>query len=307
MAYDLTGKLIVALSSRALFDLTDSHRLYEEQGIEAYTEYQIAHEEEILKPGPAFHLVKKLLALTDPKNNQSFVEVILLSRNSSDTGLRVFNSIQHYQLNITRAAFTNGASPYKYAQPYHAHLFLSTHAEDVCNALAAGCAAATINPEQITNNDSPQLRIAFDGDAVVFSDEAERIYQSEGLQAFQAKEVESAKMPLAQGPFKEFLKAIHFFQKKFPMDNCPIRTALITARNAPAHERVIRTLRGWDIRVDESLFLGGLDKGEFLKAFAADIYFDDQPGHCQSTGLHVTTGHVPYGIINPLDLLKKPE
>lgn len=295
------GKLVIALSSRALFDLNESHRIFESEGIDAYTRYQIDHEEDVLAPGVAFPLVQKLLALKNPENADDCVEVILISRNSGDTGLRIFNSIQHHQLRITRAAFTGGSdNPYRYAKAFGAHLFLSTHSGDVDQALKAGCAAATIMDCPVKSDGFPhaQLRIAFDGDAVIFSDEAEQIFQQEGLRAFRDKEALSAKQPLQQGPFKEFLYTLHLIQKQFPAQSeCPIRTALITARDAPAHERVIRTLRAWDIRIDESLFLGGRDKGAFLKAFAADIYFDDQQGHCESTRQHVATGHVPHGVI----------
>ena len=201
-------------------------------------------------------------------------------------------------LSSFRAAFTNGESTYRYIEPLHAHLFLSANSQDVTNALQAGFAAATILPTAISNNVSDQLRIAFDGDAVLFSDEAERIYQQAGLDAFLASESAAAAKPLEGGPFKNFLAALHQIQTRFPTDQCPIRTALVTARSAPAHERVIRTLRAWNIRIDEALFLGGLDKGEFLKAFGADFYFDDQHGHCESTRWHVATGHVPHGVIN---------
>jgi len=298
MPVNLQGKLVVAISSRALFNLDESHMIFESEGIDAYLQYQIEHENNILEPGVAFPLVNKMLALKNPENNQPLVEVILLSRNSADTGLRIFNSIKHYKLNISRAAFTNGESTYRYIEPLHAHLFLSANCQDVTNALQAGFAAATILPTNISNNVSDQLRIAFDGDAVLFSDEAERIYQQAGLDAFLASEAADAGKPLTGGPFKGFLAALHKIQTKFAADNCPIRTALVTARSAPAHERVIRTLRAWNIRMDEALFLGGLDKGEFLKAFGADFFFDDQHGHCDSARLHVATGHVPHGIIN---------
>lgn len=298
MSNQLNNKLVVAISSRALFDLDESHGIFEEQGIEAYFQYQRANENKMLEPGVAFPLVKKLLALTEPQTNEPFVEVILLSRNSADTGLRVFNSIQHYKLNITRAAFTNGASTYRYVTAFNSHLFLSANPTDVLYALQQGCAAATIFHAHNNVNNTDQLRIAFDGDAVLFSDEAERIYQKDGLSAFAANESAAAQTPLEGGPFKGFLAALHRIQARFPAENCPIRTALVTARSAPAHERVIRTLRAWNIRIDEALFLGGLNKGEFLRAFGADFYFDDQQGHCADTSEHVPTGHVPHGVVN---------
>ena len=290
MPTDISHKLVIAISSRALFDLDESNAIYEKEGVEKYATYQVKHENDILKPGVAFTLVKKLLSLN---THGDFVEVILLSRNSADTGLRIFNSIAHYGLTITRAAFTSGESPYHYAKAFHAHLFLSSNAEDVSNAICDGCAAATLLPSQIQHTDENELRIAFDGDAVLFSNEAEKIYQEQGINAFTEHEVVDAKNPLPGGPFKGFLKALQHLQQQFPADHCPIRTALVTARQAPTHERVIRTLRDWGIRIDEALFLGGLSKGEFLKAFQADIFFDDQPVHCDSAAKHVTTAHVP--------------
>ena len=295
-------KLVVAISSRALFNLNDSHHVFEEQGLEAYSRYQIEHEEEVLEPGDAFNMVKKLLEINSLLGDAPGVEVILLSRNSADTGLRVFNSIKHYGLSITRAAFTSGRSPYRYIVPFNCHLFLSTDASDVRHALENGIAAATLMPSNKENRDSGELRFAFDGDAVIFSDEAERIYKTRGLKAFTESEVAAAHTPLSGGPFKSFLAALHALQSKFK-ENCPIRTALVTARSAPAHERVIRTLRAWNIRIDESLFLGGMDKGRFLSAYGADVFFDDQELHCESAQHHVATGHVPHGVANsgPVD------
>lgn len=291
-------KLVVAISSRALFDLDESHRIFETEGKEAFCRYQIEHEDEILEPGFGFPLVRKLLAINDASPDEPLVEVILLSQNSADTGLRIFNSIAQHHLNITRAAFTSGMSPYGYIPAFGAHLFLSANAEDVAKALAAGYAAATILSGNATAKEAQQLRIAFDGDAVLFSDESERIYQQKGLHAFTENETNEAKKPLSGGPFKNFLAALHHIQTKFDQDASPIRTALVTARAAPAHERVVRTLRAWNIRIDEALFLGGMEKGAFLKAFGADIFFDDQQGHCQSASEHVTAAHVPHGIVN---------
>jgi 5'-nucleotidase len=291
------NKLVIAISSRALFNLDDSHRVFEQQGLEAFQRYQIEHEEQPLDPGEAFPLVQKLLRLNERLGDR--VDVILLSRNSADTGLRVFNSIQHYALPICRAAFCDGQSPYRYVTAFGCHLFLSTDPEDVRAALEQGVAAATlIASTRSESADNAQLRIAFDGDAVLFSDEAERIYKANGLQAFADSERAAAKQPLSGGPFKPFLQALHALQSELPADQSLLRTALVTARSAPAHERVIRTLRAWDIRLDEALFLGGLAKGEFLRAFGADVFFDDQLGHCDSASQHVATGHVPHGIAN---------
>lgn len=293
----LVEKLIIAISSRALFDLDESHRVFESEGEDAYTRYQIEREDVPLDPGSAYSLVLKLLALNRTAKADR-VEVILLSRNSADTGLRVFNSIRHHGLAITRAAFTRGASPYRYLQDFGAHLFLSTSPEDVRHALDAGIAAATILPSAVDTDPNGELRIAFDGDAVLFSDESERIFQQDGLGAFNGNEVTLREQPLPGGPFKPFLAALHRIQTESPLDAPPIRTALVTARSAPAHERVIRTLRSWNIRIDEALFLGGMDKGAFLKSFGADIFFDDQEKHCDSAREYVATGHVPSGIKN---------
>jgi len=293
-----TKPLVVAISSRALFDLDESHAVFETKGLAAYAEYQISRENDFLKPGEAFQLVKKLLALNADKVNHQLVEVILVSRNSADSGLRIFNSIEHHGLDIQRAVFTNGASPFRYMKAIGTDLFLSGHAEDVRQALQAGFAAAMILPGAQNRPDGEQLRIAFDGDAVLFSDEAEKVYQAEGLEAFSKQEKLRAETPLPDGPFKPLMQALQNIQAAYPIENNPIRTALVTARSAPAHKRVILTLRKWGIRIDEALFLGGKPKGPFLAAFGADIFFDDQPVHCESAREHVTTGHVPNGVRN---------
>ncbi|MGV6807223.1 MAG: 5'-nucleotidase [bacterium] len=297
MASFKDNRLVIAISSRVLFNLDESHDVYENDGLEAYAQYQIDHEEEPLEPGEAYPLVQKLLRINE-RFDQPKVEIILLSRNSADTGLRVFNSIAHHNLNITRAAFCGGESPYRYVSAFGCQLFLSTHAQDVRSALASKVAAATLMSSTPRNQDSDELRFAFDGDAVLFSDESERIYKQSGLTAFTANELSSARQPMNAGPFKNFLHALHQLQSQFGKDECPIRTALVTARSAPAHERVVRTLRAWGIRIDESLFLGGLEKGDFLKAYGADVFFDDQQAHCESASLHVATGHVPHGVAN---------
>lgn len=297
MKQGLGNKLVVAISSRALFNLEESHQIFDKEGIEAYRQYQIAHEETILEEGEAFPLVKKLLNI-NTLLNEPRVEVILVSRNSADTGLRVLNSIEHYGLTISRSSFVNGRSPYPYLAAFNCQLFLSTHVEDVQKALQAGFAAATILSGGSVRQETEELRFAFDGDAVLFSDESERIYQQDGLAAFQQHEKQAAHEELAGGPFKPFLAALNKLQREFSQEACPIRTALVTARSAPAHERVIRTLRQWNIRIDESMFLGGLDKTPFLEAFAADVFFDDQQGHCETARTVVTTGHVPHGVRN---------
>lgn len=289
------NQLIIAISSRALFDLDASNAVYEHEGVAAYVKHQVKHEDDVLQPGVAFPLVKKLLNLNHYGN---FVEVILLSRNNADTGLRIFNSISHYGLDITRAAFTSGVSPHSYAAAFHSHLFLSANPGDVRAALDAGNAAATILPSRTNDSGAEQVRIAFDGDAVLFSDEAERVFQEQGLDAFNASEQRAAQRPLERGPLQGFLAALNHLQQQLPKDKKLIRTALITARSAPTHERVVRTFRAWNIIIDEALFLGGLSKAEFLDAFHADIFFDDQSMHCQQASQHVATGHVPHGCKN---------
>ena len=298
--------LTVAISSRALFDLEHSHALFEREGIDAYSAFQRQHEDDLLAPGIAFPLVRKLLALNEGTppgpGGQPLprVEVILLSRNSSDTGLRIFNSIQHHGLDIRRATFTSGAPTWPYIRPFGADLFLSANPDSVRRALENGVAAATILPSKAQRQRSDQLRIAFDGDAVIFGDESERVSREQGVEAFGRHERERAREPLSGGPFRGFLDALHRLQAAFPAGEAsPIRTALVTARSAPAHERVIRTLRDWDVRLDEALFLGGRPKGPFLDAFGADIFFDDSQHNIDSARDHVAAGHVPHGVANP--------
>ena len=289
-------QLVIAISSRALFDLDESHQVFEHRGLETYRDYQIEKEDTPLDPGNGFYLARKLLAINQQLDAPGRVEVILLSRNTADTGLRVFNSIEHHKLGITRAAFCGGLSPHRYVSAFGVHLFLSNVAEDVRRALQEGVAAATLLGGPPQHNNNHEIRFAFDGDAVLFSDQAEQVYQKDGLEAFTRSESESADQPLDGGPFKPFLTELHRLQKEFDPELCPIRTALITARAAPAHKRVIKTLRHWNIRLDESLFLGGQRKSQFLKAYGADVFFDDQQQHCDDAG--VTAAHVPHGIIN---------
>ena len=292
-------KLVVAITARALFDLEKGHALFEDQGLEAYASHQRTHEDDILEPGIAFPLVRKLLALNvGAPVDAPRVEVVLLSRNSSDTGLRIFNSIEHHGLAITRAAFTSGEPTTPYIGPFGAQLFLSANPESVRRALRDGVAAATILPAKAAAQVHGQLRIAFDGDAVIFGDESERVSQADGIAAFHAHEAERAHEPLSGGPFRGFLAALHRLQSAFPADDPPIRTALVTARSAPAHKRVILTLREWGVRLDEALFLGGRDKGPFLATFGADIFFDDSQHNISNARLHVAAGHVPHGISN---------
>ena len=293
----MSTPIVISIASMALFDLDEGHSIYQHQGIDAYAKHQILHEDDPLGPGMAFPLIKKLLAMNTPEKKR--FEVTLISRNSADTGLRIFNSIEHHQLPISKAGFTSGRSPNAYLKAFGSHLFLSENHNDIRAALSGNFAAARVLSSNPSNESSPELRIAFDGDSVLFSDDSERIYQEQGLDVFLANEKKQALNTLKDGPFKNFLSAIHDIQQDYPnRDNCPIRTALVTARCAPAHARVVHTLRAWGIRIDEAFFLGGLGKADVLKAFQADIFFDDQQAHCDSASEHVTTAHVPHGIMN---------
>ena len=301
MSVTLDGKLVIAISSRALFDLDESNKIFEDKGEQEYTRFQTQHEDELLERGVAFPLIKRLLELRDPDNGQNMVEIILISKNDPNTGLRVFNSIEQHGLNITRAAFSRGRTPYKYLKAFNADLFLSANPEDVKLALQNGCASATIfaGPYLGRDENLEEIRIAFDGDAVIFSDEAEIVNQEMGLEEFKKHEVEKCEIPLPPGPFKSFLAALNKLQKNYEdHDKRPIRTALVTARNAPAHKRAIKTLRAWGIGVDEAFFLGGLDKAPILESFNPHIFFDDQHTYCVNASKVVPTGHVPSGVKN---------
>jgi 5'-nucleotidase len=317
---NLDGQLVVAISSRALFDFEEENRVFEEgmaqpqkeggQRDAAYMQLQLERLDVPAKPGVAFSLVKKLLAFNDAPESPGQapvtgkppqrVEVVILSRNDPVSGMRVFRSAQHYGLKIQRGTFNRGEPPWRYLKPLHANLFLSTHLSDVRAALDAGVPAAQVYPHSAHASDQHphEVRIAFDGDAVLFSDEAERVFQSQGLNAFQQHERDNAAQPLLAGPFKPLLEALHRLQEA-GTSRMRIRTALVTARSAPAHERAIRTLMDWNIQVDEAMFLGGLAKGEFLREFEPDFFFDDQTGHVNSAALHVPSGHVASGVSNP--------
>lgn len=298
MAYDLEHKLVVGVSSRALFDLTYENKIFEEDGVEAYRTYQIEHENDILRPGPGFPLIKALLNLNNLPGKEERVEVIVMSRNSPDTSLRVFHTIEAYGLNITRAVLASGASLAPYLTAFKTDLFLSANEEDVQSAIDSNIAAGIICTEGLKTYDCEhqirQIRIAFDGDAVLFSDESEIIYREQGLEAFEENERRNANSPLQAGPFARFLKTLSELQKDFPGEEAPIRTALVTTRCAPAHERVIRTLRAWNVRIDEVFFLGGIQKKDVLKAFGAHIFFDDQSVHTDLASEVVPAARVPY-------------
>ncbi len=294
MAYALEDKMVIGVSSRALFDLTRENEIFEKEGLDAYQSYQFEHEKDILEPGPGFSLIKNLLSLNDKDPDNPLVEVIIMSRNSTNTSLRVFNSIKHYGLKITRAVLASGSSLSPYLKAFKTDLFLSAYEDDVQNAINSGIAAGMI----ITDHSYPgatdgSIRIAFDGDAVLFDDSSEIIYQEKGLKAFEENEEINADNPLDEGPFASFLKKLTQIRNKYG-EECPIRTALVTARSAPAHERVIKTLRSWNVRLDEAFFLGGVEKKEILKAFGAQIFFDDQSVHTDPASEEVPSARVPY-------------
>ena len=296
MPVTLEGQLVVAISSRALFDFEEENEHFESHDDRAYMKLQLDRLDRTAKPGVAFSLVQKLLAFnsTGPR-----VEVVILSRNDPVSGMRVFRSAQAYGMLVQRGVFTRGESPWRYLKPLNANLFLSANDADVRSALGAGVPAARVYPHSARASSAHpnEVRIAFDGDAVIFSDEAERVYQSSGLDAFQAHERDHSATPLAAGPFKPLLQALQRLQHE-PSQGMRIRTALVTARSAPAHERAIRTLMDWNIEVDQAMFLGGLPKGEFLREFEPDFFFDDQTGHIENAAEHVPSGHVAAGVSN---------
>ena len=313
MAYKLDKKMVIGVSSRALFDMSKENDIFEKEGLDAYCRYQVEHEQDILKPGPGFALIKALLKLNERCGKENPVEVIVMSRNSPDTSLRVFNAIACYGLPITRAVLASGASLAPYLTAFHTDLFLSAYEDDVQCAIDSGIAAGIICTERIRSCrtgarvipmpaagavnppfQEDQIRIAFDGDAVLFADDSEMIFKERGLSAFEENERTHAKEPLAEGPFASFLRKLSDLQRELGVEDCPIRTALVTSRSAPAHERVIRTMRAWNVRVDEAFFLGGMEKRDVLKAFGAQIFFDDQSIHTVNASQAVPAARVPY-------------
>jgi 5'-nucleotidase len=304
--FPIEEKFVVALASSALFDLTESDRVFRERGEEEYRKYQREHEENVLNPGVAFPFVRRLLSLNGPDPDDRPVEVILLSRNDPDTGLRVFNSIAHYKLSITRGAFVTGRRPYRYMPAFNASLFLSANEEDVRAALGDGRPAGQVLGESREDDPTdPELRIAFDFDGVLASDEAERVNQERGLQHFLDHEHANAPLPLEPGPLKGLLGEMARLQRlerqrvQRDANYVPkIRTAIVTSRNAPAHRRLVTTLRSWGITVDETLLLGGLGKNRVLEIFRPHIFFDDQRTHAVPAAAIAPSVHVPFGIQN---------
>jgi len=294
MAYDLQNKLVIAISSRALFDLEEENAIFDKEGLESYYKHQLDNLDNPLAKGSGFRFVQNLLSINQRFDNK-LIEVIILSRNNAATGLRIGRSIEHFNLDIERTGWTAGTPVVRYLEAFKVDLFLSVHAADVEEAVNSGVAAATILPHTpITSEENNIVKIAFDGDAVIFGDESEKVYQEGGLEAFISYERENAKNPLSKGPFFKFLKTVSEIQDKFPMESSPIRTALVTARSFSTHERVLGTLEGWGVRVDEAFFQGGVQKYEVIKAFGADIFFDDQDTHLEHTSKETPSAKVPY-------------
>lgn len=298
MAVDLREPLVIGISSRALFDLEEENRIYEEEGLEAYSRWQIEHERDVLRKGPAFNLVSAFLSVNSLVQDRRLTEVIVMSRNSPDTSLRIFHSIREYGLDISRAALAGGAEVAPYLHAFHTDLFLSANEADVRQAVNSGVAAGRILTGERHSDAAQQvdqIRIAFDGDAVLFSAQSERIFRQEGVDAFIRNERDNAEIPMDKGPFANFLMALGRLQSLKNPEGMPvIRTALVTSRNLPAQERAIRTLRAWGVRVDEAFFLGGVEKRDILAAFGAHIFFDDQLKHAGIASAVVPAAVVPY-------------
>lgn len=306
MAVDFSEILVVGVSSRALFNLEEENKIFENKGIKGYREYQLENENEVLVPGTAFHLVQSLLHLNKDANKK-IVEVVVMSRNSPETGVRIMNSISHYNLGITRMAFSGGEPLAPYIDSFDIDLSLSRDIKDVQSVIdSKECAAAIIyDPPTEFNPVDNRVKIAFDADAVLFSDESEHRYKTEGMDRFHEYEKEHENDPLGEGPFAKLLIKLSKIQEELPteIELSPLRIAIVTARNAPSHMRVIKTLREWGVYVDEAYFLGGLSKDKILKAFGAHIFFDDQEIHLNETAKYVPSGKVPYASDSPLLLL----
>lgn len=290
--------LVIAVSSRSLFHIEDGNHIFETEGQEAFDRYMQEKENVPLRPGVAFPLVSKFLALNSTRGyKRDRVDIVLLSRNSPDAGMRIMNSVEHYGLDIERAVFCAGSDRFRYAKALGAHVFLSANSKDVATAVQNGVAAATMLPTETEGATSEtSIRIAFDGDSVLFSSEADECYREHGLEAFRRVESEKVNVPLGEGPFRPFLEALQKLQQQFPARECPVRVGMVTARGMPSHGRPLQTLRHWGVQVDEAIFAGGGPKGPLLKAFRADIFFDDTSKNIESAREHdILSGHVPYG------------
>ncbi|MEN4053029.1 MULTISPECIES: 5'-nucleotidase [Sulfurimonas] len=308
MPYPIEKKLVIAVSSSALFDLSESHRVFVEKGPKAYKEFQEKNLDKVLEKGVAFPFIKRFLHINKRFNKELPVEVVLLSRNSAVTGKRVFRSIYHYGLDISRAAFMEGKSPYEYVPAFNASLFLSANASDVQSAIDAGYPAGVVLPSEVVNDEGDEeLRIAFDFDGVIADDEAESIFQNGELPDFHAYEVANSHIPHQSGPLADLFKKLSFLQQledaEFEKDKNYkriLRTSIVTARNAPAHERVITTLEDWGVSANEIFFLGGMEKDRILSRLQPHIFFDDQKSHLTSNKGNIPMVHIPFGISNKL-------
>lgn len=297
MPYSLSDKLVIGISSRALFNLERENQIYEQHGVDAYAAFQREHENDPLQPGSAFPLVKALLHLNRlMPEDQRLIEVVVISRNTPDTGLRAFNAIEEHGLDISRAAFTGGAPVMTpYINAFEVDLFLSRSPDDVQLAVNSGVAAAQlVDLPADFSAPTDQIRIAFDGDAVLFDPESEEYFQQHGLEKFLEREKRLRGQPMGRGPFAKLLIMLSELQQRFPAESCPIRIAIVTARNSPAHARVVHTLRNWNVSVNEAFFLGGVPKAKVLQACGAHMFFDDQDTHVQAAGSVVPAGKVPY-------------
>ena len=288
----LSDKVVIAISSRSLFDFEEENSIFIEQGAEAYKEYQLKNINQTAAPGVAFSLVRKLLSFNTPQ--EQLVEIVLVSHNDPISGLRVFKSAQAHGLEVTRGVFVGGQKAYRYLSPFGVSLYLSANEENVREALAAGFPAARVYAGAFAaaSNHQDQLRVAFDGDGVLFGTESQRFFDEHGLEEFNAFETQRLDTPLSDGPLKPFLFSLYRLQQKSPEK---VRIALVTARNAPAHERAMRTLMSWKIEVHEAFFLGGLNKRDFLQQFEPDIFFDDHDLNCDLASEVVPTARVDHG------------
>ncbi len=314
MPYPIDRKLVVGVSSNVLFDLSLEDKIFREEGVEKYKKYQIENIDKPLKTGRAFPFIRRFLAINNVYYSERPVEVVLLSKNSPETGIRIFNGIKEYGLDISRAAFTSGESPFRYIPSFNVSLFLSTNQNDVVNAIENEFPAGVVLPTEIKDNpEDKELRVAFDFDGVISDDESEKIYQESGqLEIFQKYESLNVGKPLNPGLLADFFKKLSFFQKletKKKNQNSGykkiLKTAIITARNAPAHERVVNTLKSWKVDVDEMLLLGGIEKKRFLEAMKPHLYIDDQMGHLDQKIKDIPLVHIPFGIANRKDLENK--
>ncbi len=307
MAYELSKRLVIGLSSSALFDLEESDRIFRTEGEKAYRQYQLQNQEIPLKQGVAFHFIEKLLSLNTIRVDDPPIEVILLSRNDPDTGLRVMNSISHYGIGITRALFLQGKSPHNYINALSVDLFLSANSTDVNQAITAGYPAGQVL-KSMTNKyryEDNELRVALDFDGVIADDESEAIYAKDGMEAFHSYEQEHVNEVHNQGPLAKFLQKlsdIARLEREYAEENHSytpkLRISIVTARNAPSHKRVINTLRKWNVLVNEAFFLGGIDKGTILQVLNPHIFFDDQKVHLDRTVDISPSVHIPFGIRN---------